>query len=105
MLTIYANHLGGNLACKRTYSTIKFDVMGESDQSQTMSKSLEQMAKSVENCITSNHRPYFLKLSESFDFLTRISGFPMSMVRTSGHQCVVNGEEVFSVLFLRSHVC
>ena len=60
VLTIYANHLGGNLACKRTYSTIKFDVMGESDQS--LSKSLEQMAKSVENCITSNHSPYFLKL-------------------------------------------
>ena len=60
VLTIYANHLGGNLACKRTYSAIKFDVMGESDQSQT--KSLEQMAKSVENCITSNHSPYFLKL-------------------------------------------
>ena len=66
VLTIYANHLGGNLACKRTYSTITFDVMGESDQSQTMSKSLEQMAKSVENCITSNHSPYFLKLPKQY---------------------------------------
>ena len=62
MLTIYTNHLSGNLACKQKYLTIKFDVMGERVQSQSMSKSLEQMAKSVENCITSNHSPYFLKL-------------------------------------------
>ena len=66
VLTIYTNHLGGNLACKQKYLTIKFDVMGESDQSQTMSKSLEQMAKSVENCITSNHSPYFLKLPKQY---------------------------------------
>ena len=112
MLTIYSNHLGGNLVCKQKYLTIKFDVMGESDPSQNMSKSFEQMAKSVETCITANHSPYFLKLfstkwHESFDFLTRISGFPMSMLRTPRHQYmyIVNGEEVFSVHFLRSHVC
>ena len=62
VLTIYTNHLGGNLACKQKYLTIKFDVVGESVQSQSMSKSLKQMAKSVENCITSNHSSYFLKL-------------------------------------------
>ena len=62
VLTIYANHLDGNLARKQMYLTIKFVVMGESGPSQSMSKSVEQMAKSVENCITSNHSPYFLKL-------------------------------------------
>ena len=62
MLTIYANRLGGNLACKQKFLTIKFDVMGKSDPSQSMTKSVEQMAKSVETCITANHSPYFLKL-------------------------------------------
>ena len=33
VLTIYANHLGGNLACKQKYLTIKFDVTGEGDPS------------------------------------------------------------------------
>ena len=62
VLTIYANHLGGNLACKQKYLTIKLDVMGDSDLSQSMSESVEQTANSVENCITSNDSPYFLKL-------------------------------------------
>ena len=62
VLTIYANHLDGNLVRKQMYLTIKFDVIGESGPSQSMSKSVEQMAKSVEYCITSNHCPYFLKL-------------------------------------------
>ena len=36
--------------------------MGDSDLSQSMSESVEQTANSVENCITSNDSPYFLKL-------------------------------------------
>jgi len=54
---------GGNLV--HQYKTIKFDMKDE--QTRTLYKVYQNQLnrlKRVQNCIASNHSPYFLKLSK-----------------------------------------
>ena len=56
VLTIYTNHLGGNLVHK--HKTKKFNVVGE----QSTPKYTQNRLKTGEKLIASNYSPYFLKL-------------------------------------------